>query len=162
MKKLNLVFLFIMVTSLLSCDFILRPYHELPLRFYGEYKGVYYQTKGGDIVYFDSLNTPVLLYVSGLPQQIKVTIGNEVEEHLTEVWMDVDKSKRGNRNVRLVMNGLDKNGTQKSIRMYNTDNPKSAEFQILVSNFILGDYHKSKDTVDIFYKYVGNGMPVKD
>lgn len=160
MKKIKILTgMVILAGSLWSCEGKLFgiTFNEFGLQFPGEYVGVFYKPKGGNVVYFDSTNAPILL-IGGGARQVKVTVGDRIEEHLTDIWGDKKRSDVKRKNGTYIIYGQDRDGNRKSLRVYNPNNSREAEYQQIASNFILGDYDRSKDTVDIYYKYIDSGI----
>lgn len=158
MKRKRIFLGIITALTLLSCEGKLFgvDFRDFSGQFTGEYIGVFYQSKGGEVVYFDSTSAPIIF----IGNQIKVTVNQSVKEHLMDTWADKNKSTVKKRNGTLIMYGEDKDRNKKSLRLTATENPQDfgAAYSIIVSNFILGDYNSSKDTVDIYYKYTGDGI----
>lgn len=159
MKKINVYLGLIFLLILGSCQLpsIKPDFREFAYNFGGEYIGMFYKTKGGETVYFDSTNTPVFLNGGGA-NQLKLTVGDSVLNHIKDVYANKRKSKVKRQNGRLILEGIDIDGVEKSIRLTATERSINSEIQIIVSNFIIGDYNSSKDTVDIYYKLIGSGI----
>jgi len=143
------LFIFLLAVMATGCDRIfIGNFDTFASTFGGEYKGEYYTTKSGETIYFNSLNTPTLIIGGGV-DEIKVMVGDSLAEKLVNVLSD--RNKKLQRKDILIQYGTDISGNKKSIRLTAVDPDPDSDILMFTSNFILGDYNSSKDTVDIYY-----------
>lgn len=122
--------------------------------FSGEFKGIYYQKRSGEVRYFDTTSAPVLIKGGGV-NEIKLIENGVLKERLIDVVI-LNNKKLQKRKRTAIFSGEAEKGGKVTLRMRlaNDDLFKNENISLISSNFISGDYDESKDTVDIYYSRV--------